>query len=55
MLFSIVIPCYKSSHTIRDVVELSAAEYCELIHGVTQRVDWKLGLYSIKETVSREV
>ena len=26
MLYSIVIPCYKSSHTIRKVVELTMAE-----------------------------
>lgn len=30
MLYSIIIPCYKSSHTIRDVVELTAAKLQEL-------------------------
>ena len=32
MFFSIVIPCYKSAHTIRDVVELSTAELEKLGH-----------------------
>lgn len=30
MLYSIIIPCYKSSHTIREVVELSAQKMEEL-------------------------
>ena len=30
MLYSIVIPCYKSSHTIREVVELTASQMSEL-------------------------
>ena len=30
MLYSIIIPCYKSSHTIREVVELTAAKMEEL-------------------------
>lgn len=32
MFFSIVIPCYKSSHTIRDVVEMSTEELTRLGH-----------------------
>ena len=30
MLYSIVIPCYKSSHTIRDVVELTMKQMDEI-------------------------
>ena len=30
MLHSVIIPCYKSSHTIREVVELTAAELTKL-------------------------
>lgn len=30
MLYSVIIPCYKSSHTIRQVVELTAAELTQL-------------------------
>ena len=30
MLYSIIIPCYKSSHTIRQVVEMTSAKMDEI-------------------------
>ena len=30
MLYSIIVPCYKSAHTIRQVVELTAAKMEEM-------------------------